>query len=221
MRGILSHGVYLPYRRLDLATVADIAGGGGRPGHRTVASFDEDATTMGVEAGRAALWTTEAVEVGSVWFSTVSPAYLDKTNATAIHAALRLTRRCPAYDVLGSVRGSLGALRAALAQDTPALSIAADVRVGLAGGPDEAFFGDGAAALLVGGDSDGAVLAEAGPWVSVTDEILDRWRTPGEGRSKVWEERYGELRYVTAGLEAFEAVCKEAGPRPSTSTISS
>ena len=211
VRGILSHGAYLPYRRLDLATVAEVAGGGGRRGQRAVASFDEDATTMGVEAGRSSLLSADQVEVGSLWFSTVSPPYLDKTNAAAIHAALRLERSCPAYDVIGSVRGSLGALRAALAQDGPALAVAADVRVGLAGGPDEAYFGDGAAALLVGGDSDAPVLAEAGPWVSVTDEVLDRWRTPGELRSKVWEERYGELRYVAAGVEAFEGVLKMAG----------
>ena len=169
---------------------------------------------MAVEAGRATLRTADPAQVASLWFSTVSPPYLDKTNATAVHAALRLERGCPAYDVIGSVHGSLGALRAALAQDGPALSVAADVRVGLAGGSDEAFFGDGAAALLVGGRSDASVLAEMGPWVSVTDEILDRWRTPGDFRSKVWEERYGELRYVASGVEAFEAVLKEAGLSP-------
>jgi 3-hydroxy-3-methylglutaryl CoA synthase len=211
VRGILSHGVYLPYRRLDLAAVAEISGGGGRRGHRTVASFDEDATTMAVEAGRASLRSGVPVEIDSLWFATVSPPYLDKTNAAAIHAALCLERGCPAYDTIGSVRGSMGAVRAALAQEGPALTVAADVRVGLAGGPDEAYFGDGAAALLVGADSDAPVLAEAGPWVSVTDEVLDRWRTPGDLGSKVWEERYGELRYVSSGVEAFEGVLKRAG----------
>ncbi len=211
VRGILSHGAYLPYRRLDLALTAEISGGGGRRGQRSVASFDEDATTMAVEAARATLRGDEPVEVDSLWFSTVSPPYLDKTNASAVHAALRLARGCPAYDTIGSVRGSLGALRAALAQDGPALAVAADVRVGLAGGPDEAYFGDGAAALLVGADSHAPVLAEVGPWVSITEEVLDRWRTPGELRSKVWEERYGELRYVASGVEAFEGVLKRAG----------
>ena len=214
MRGILGHGVYLPYRRLDLGTVAEVSGGGGRAGWRTVASFDEDSTTMAVEAGRAAIRDAGPIEIGSLWFSTVSPPYLDKTNASAIHAALRLERGSPAYDVIGSVRGSMGAFRAAFGQDRASLSIAADVRVGLAGGPDEAYFGDGAAALLVGDDSDGPVLAEVGPWMSVTDEILDRWRTPGDLRSKLWEERYGELRYVSSGLEAFEAVLKESGLSP-------
>src|SRR5258708_4622 len=109
---------------------------------------------MRVAAGRLALCSGPPAEIESRWSPPVWPPYLDKTNAAAIHAALRLSRRCPAYDVIGSVRGSLGALRAALAQDGPALAVAADVRAGLAGGPDEAYFGDGAAALLVGGDAD-------------------------------------------------------------------
>jgi uncharacterized OB-fold protein len=33
-------------------------------------------------------------------------------------------------------------------------------------------------------------------------------------RSKVWEERFGELLYTSAGVEAFEGVMKEAGLTP-------
>ena len=32
----------------------------------------------------------------------------------------------------------------------------------------------------------------------MSDEFLDRWRTPGDRRSRVWEERFGETRYVAA-----------------------
>src|SRR5271169_1044082 len=102
MRGIIGHGTYIPYRRLDMSTVADVAGGGGRTGTRAVASYDEDATTMAVEASRAARRLVPDAVVESVWFATVSPPYLDKTNATAIHAALRLPDECGAYDVVGS-----------------------------------------------------------------------------------------------------------------------
>src|SRR5262245_61261594 len=182
MRGILGWGTYLPYRRLDRTTIAAVAGGGGGKGTRTVASYDEDTTTMGVEAARRAL--RDAPDVDSVWFSTVAPAYLDKTNATAMHAALRLSRSTPAYDALGSVRSALGALRAAVQGAGTALIVASDMRGGLPGGPDEAAGGDGAAALLVG---DGAVLAEVVAWHSTTEEFIDRWRTPGDVRSKQWE----------------------------------
>ena len=89
MRGIISYGTYLPHRRLDRSTIAAVAGTGGGKGTRTVASYDEDTTTLGVEAARRTLRATDA-RPGALWFSTVTPAYVDKTNATAVHAALRL-----------------------------------------------------------------------------------------------------------------------------------
>ncbi len=214
MHGIIGFGGYLPFRRLDLSTVADVAGGGGRKGTRSVASFDEDATTMAVEAARAARRRVPDVPVESVWFATVAPPYLDKTNATVLQAALRLPVDVGAYDLVGSVRGAMGALRAAASQSGPALAVAADLRTGLAGGPDESFFGDGAAALVVGADTQGDVVAEFGPWVSVTGEFVDRWRVPGEQRSRVWEERFGEMRYGELGADALDRLWKAAGIGP-------
>jgi 3-hydroxy-3-methylglutaryl CoA synthase len=115
MRGILAGAGYLPRRRLDLATIAAVAGTGGGKGVRSVASYDEDTTTMAVEAGRLALRSAPAgATPTAVWFSTVTPAYLDKTNATAIHAALRLDDTAAAVDFGGAQRSAVGALRAAL-----------------------------------------------------------------------------------------------------------
>jgi 3-hydroxy-3-methylglutaryl CoA synthase/uncharacterized OB-fold protein len=211
VRGITAVGAYLPRRRLDLDLVATVSGGGGRKGQRTVASFDEDATTMAVEASRTALRSVGPLDVRSLWFSTVSPPYLDRTNANAVHAALRLSRSAPAYDVVGSTRSTFGALRSALAASGSALAVASDVRVGLPGGPDESYFGDGAGAVVIGDDDHTPVLAEIVAWEAVSDEFMDRWRTPGDVRSKVWEERFGEGRYVDAGLEALDGALKQAG----------
>src|ERR671910_653787 len=108
-RGILSYGAYLPYRRLDRSEIRAVAGTGGGTGTRTVASYDEDTTTLGVAAARQALAAAPGgVTPASLWFATVSPAYMDKTNATAVHAALRLAADAPAYDVNGAVRSAVG-----------------------------------------------------------------------------------------------------------------
>ena len=117
-RGILSYGAYLPYRRLDRAEIRAVAGTGGGKGTRTVASYDEDSTTLGV-AARQALAAAPWACGRALWFATVSPAYLDKTNATAIHAALRLPDDAAAFDAVGAVRSALGALRAGLAGPGP------------------------------------------------------------------------------------------------------
>ena len=215
-RGILSWGTYLPYRRLDRSTIAAVAGSGGGKGARTVASFDEDATTMGVEAARAALAATPAATTAgsapaSIWFSTVAVPYLDKTNATTIHAALRLDPTVAAYDAIGSVKSAVGALHAVLSGNTPGLVVSSDIRVGLPGSGDEASGGDAAAALLVGSSSDGVLLAEFVGRGVATEEFLDRWRVPGENRSKLWEERFGETRYAALAPSAWAAALSSAG----------
>jgi 3-hydroxy-3-methylglutaryl CoA synthase/uncharacterized OB-fold protein len=211
-RGILSYGTYLPYRRLDRTEIAAVAGTGGGTGTRTVASYDEDSTTLGVSAARAALASAPAdVSPASLWFATVSPAYLDKTNATAIHAALQLGSEVPAYDVGGAVRSAVGALRAGLATGAPAMVVAGDIRTGRPGSPDEAAGGDGASALLVGTDDDGPLVAAVEGAGSATEEFLDRWRSPGDAGSRLWEERFGENHYVALGARAWDDALKAAG----------
>ena len=85
MRGIISSAGYVPYHRLAREAIGAAHGGSAGKGTRAVASYDEDTTTLGVEAARLALAPTN-VRPASLWFSTVEPAYLDKTNATTIHA---------------------------------------------------------------------------------------------------------------------------------------
>ncbi len=63
------------------------------------------------------------------------------------------------------------------------------------------------------GSADGGVplLAESLAWGSATEELLDRWRSPGAASSKVWEERFGETRYVELGVQAWDSALDEAG----------
>jgi hydroxymethylglutaryl-CoA synthase len=212
MRGITGWGVHLPYHRLDKATISAVAGSGGGRGTRTVASYDEDTTTMGAEAARAAL-RGRGDRPSSVWFATTEPAYADRTNATVLHAVLRLDRAVPAYDLTGSVRSALAALRAAWQSPGTSLAVTSDTRTGLPGGGDEAAGGDGAAAVLFGDDAgdEPSVLAEIVAWESVTEEFVDRWRTPGAVASKLWEERFGENRYNELGAEAIKLALGAAG----------
>ncbi len=90
MRGIISAAGYVPYRRLSRGDIAAFMGSGGGKGTRAVASHDEDTTTLGFEAARLALRGAVGRTPDSLWFATTQPAYLDKTNATAVAAALRL-----------------------------------------------------------------------------------------------------------------------------------
>lgn len=210
MYGIQGWGTYVPYRRLDRSQIAAVTGTPGGSGTRAVAGYDEDATSMGVEAARRALGD-RVVAPAALWFATAAPTYLDKTNATAVHAALRLEPDVAAYDALGSVRSAFGALTAALSSTGPALVVTADVRYGRSGSPDEATAGDGAAAVLVGDDTSAPVLAEVIARTCLTQEFVDRWRQPGLPTSQLWEERFGETRYVPLALEALKRLLDQAG----------
>jgi len=212
MRGIIATAGYVPYRRLARPSVAAFVGTGGGKGTRSVASHDEDTTTMGVEAARSVLRSVPALSPGALWFATATPAYLDKTNATAVHAALRLPSDVAALDFGGALRSGMGALLTAMAGTGTVLVVLSDQRDGLPGGADESFGGDGAAAVVIGDDGPGSpVVAEFLGAASATDEFLDRWRTPGDRRSRTWEERFGETRYLPLGREAFARALKDAG----------
>jgi hydroxymethylglutaryl-CoA synthase len=210
MHGILSAAGYVPYWRLDRGQIKETFGSGGGKGQRSVASYDEDSTTMGVEAARLCLKSAGGVEPAAVVFATATPAYLDKTNATAIQAALRLDSDVGAFDFGGAVRSAVGAMRAAMRPGFPVLVVSSDVREGMPTSADESAGGDGAAALLIGSDDAGPVIAEHVSTGTATEEFIDRWRLPGEHRSKTWEERFGETKYVPLGQQAFDAALKHA-----------
>jgi 3-hydroxy-3-methylglutaryl CoA synthase len=215
MRGIIGYGAYLPYYRLQRSAITQALGTGGGRGTRSVASYDEDATSMAVEAARITMRGAGEVTPDTVYFATATPPYLDKTNATVIHAALDLPSHVFAGDVGGSPRSVNAALRSALGGSRPALVVASDVRTGRPGSSDEANTGDAAVGWLIGSDDDGPVIAEFLGGASSTAEFLDRWRLPGWDYSRVWEERFGEHSYLPLVTEAATAAFKECQLEPS------
>jgi hydroxymethylglutaryl-CoA synthase len=195
---LIAYATYLPRYRL--------AGGdvGLRRGDRVVASYDEDSTTMAVAAAGRAL-EGHPLPV-SLYFATSSPAYADKTNATAIHAALGMPHASFATDLCGTGRSGFAAWRAAAA--TGGLALTADVRVGRPGSADERLGGDGAAALLFG---DGPAIADVLATTSLTSEFLDRWRSPRSITGEQWEERFGADRYAALIRTAVDRTLDETG----------
>ena len=214
MRGIISAARVPALPTPRPSAIAAVAGTGGGTGTRTVASYDEDTTTLGVEAARLALAGHATVGPTTLWFSTVTPTYVDKTNATTVHAALRLPastcgvrlrrgralgrRRAPRRAPVGRSRRARGHRRhphrsrqlARRGRRRRRRRRAARRRRHRRAGHRRATSGR----------------------ASVTDEFLDRWRTPGDARSKQWEERFGETKYVAARPgSAWNAALKDAG----------
>ena len=219
MGGLVAYGAYIPHHRLRRADIAAVLGEPSAPGARSVASYDEDTTSMGVEAARAALrGLSEGQAPRQLFFASSAPAYTDKTNATAIHAALRLDRSAPAADLCGAVRSGFAAVAAAQDSAVPTLVVLSDLRGGLPGGADEREGGDAAAAFVFAGAGDTSssapVLAEVLGRGVATAEFLDRWRTQDAPASRTWEERFGEQAYLPLAESAFADALKQADLAP-------
>ncbi|WAJ43463.1 OB-fold domain-containing protein [Mycobacterium sp. Aquia_216] len=198
MKPLVGYAAYLPHYRLAGADI------GVRHGDRVVAGFDEDSTTMAVAAVAD---IPQAHLAKALYFATSTPAYADKTNATAIHAALALPFDALAVDFCGSGRSGFAAILAAAS--TGGIAASADVRVGRPGSADEKLGGDGAAALLFGDDQ--PAIAEVLAVTSLTAEFLDRWRATTSVTGEQWEERFGAERYADLIRAAVEQVLNTVG----------
>jgi hydroxymethylglutaryl-CoA synthase len=203
MAGLTHYATYVPQYRLAADEVARSIGQSAK-GARTVAGFDQDTTTLGVEAALP-LATAARRDAASLWFATTAPVYADKANATTIHAALRLRDAIAAIDLGVNLRS--GPLALLSAHRDGGLAVLSDTRGGAVGGTDERTGGDAAAAFLFG---DNNVLAEVVASASASAEFLDRWRSPGESAVQTWEERFGEGRYLEL-LDVVVAQLREKG----------
>ena len=204
MARILRYGTYVPFYRLKRGLLSS------GHGERAVASYDEDATSLAVEAGRESLRNCNA-EPTNVLFASTSHAYAEKLNAAAIHAALDLSSDVRTIDLTSSSRAGLSALGMASRMD-PAehtLVCAADVVVGAPSGPRETLGGDAACAFLIGDSSQAGaeILATA----SQTEELLDVWRGQEQRFSRQWEERFAQEVLVPVLQAVLEKCLKQAG----------
>lgn len=209
MAGILRYGSYVPYCRLQRARFE----GGGR-GERAIANFDEDATSLAVEAGREAMRGSGSAPA-TLLFASTSHAYAEKLNAAGVHAALDLPPGARLVDLSSSSGAGVAALglASAIGSGQPSLVCCADVVVGAPMGAREAMGGDAACAFLVG-DGEGAAAHILGSG-SHAEELLDVWRGPEQQFARQWEERFAQQRLVPALASAFERSLAGSGLAPS------
>ena len=193
MVGITAYGAYVPMLRLPLAA---IGGGTPKPGgpEKAVANWDEDAVTHGRRGGdrlparhrprrpstpcssrrrripsrrsRARRSSPRRSTCGATSTPATSATTLARRHERAAHRPSTRSRRAP--------RGACWSWPATPAwrRRAPAL---------------EANLGDGAAAFLVGADD---VAASVDAVHSISDEIVDVWRTEGDPFVHAWEDRF-------------------------------
>ncbi len=184
---------------------------GGR-GERAYGNWDEDALTMAVEAGRAALGGREAV--AGVTFASTTHPFLDRSNSGLVAEALALPAQVTTQDAAGSQRAGTSALMALLEGTAPStLLVAADRRATQPGSVQELNYGDGAAAVVVDGQAE---LAEYLGGYSENIDFVDHYRQAGERHDYALEDRWVRTEawgpFVRRAVAALLAKTSVAAP---------
>lgn len=191
--GILATGAYLPRWRIARQTIADAMGwsrGRTRPasGDRSFCNWDEDALTLSVEAGRAALAAADASPDALELASTSLP-FADRHHAGVAREALRLADDLALSETGGSRRCATSALIRALTEDAGAtrLLAAGECVDTQAGSEAEPAVGHGAAAVVTGpGETQAILLAAA----SRHDDFVDQYRAADQAFDYRLEARW-------------------------------
>lgn len=217
--GIVAFGGYVPQLRLH-RSAASKANAWANPslrglakGTRAFASWDEDAVTMAVEAGRDA-WPLEHRErLRGIVLASTTPPFADRLNAGIAAGALGLGHGVLALDMGGSMRAGTSALIAgqalSAATSGPVLVAAAEMRRAKPGSAQEFANGDAAAAIVLGNEG---VLAETVATHSVAHDFVGHFRSSGEPHDYGWEERWvREEGYLKIAVAAGQEVLAKGG----------
>ena len=223
MIGISSFGVYLPAYRLSREVIAQATGAGSGSGERTVANYDEDALTMGVEASLecadncARLWggSLNGGIVNALLFASASSPYREKQAANVIGSVLEIDRSGLMTDLGASLRGGLTGIEVArqFLRESPseskALVVTSDKRPAELRSGEEQAFGDGAAALLLGQEN---VIASIDGHVAVNANFTHFWRRENDRSVHSGDTRFVENHgYFPLMTEAIRGLLKKAG----------
>ncbi|MDQ1239169.1 MAG: hypothetical protein QG577_1354 [Thermodesulfobacteriota bacterium] len=198
MIGITSFGGYVPKLRLSRSAIFQHMGWFApaimmvAQGERSFCNWDEDSLTMSTEAARDCLRGVDKSTVDAVLMCSTTPPFADRSNAGILKTALNLKNEIVLQDIGSSLRAGTSGLVSALrlagdGEIENALVVAADRRETRAGYFYEMWFGDGAAALLVGKTD---VLAEFIGSHSVAHDFVDHFRGTLNRYDYMWEERW-------------------------------
>jgi len=198
MAGIVSYGGYIPKLRLSRmgifqsmgwfapATMA-VAGG-----ERSMCNWDEDSLTMSVAAARDCMVGMDKDKLDALYLCSTTLPFADRQNAGIISEALNLKDGVLTADLTASQKvGTTGVITALDAikggEKDSILVVAADQRQTKSAYFHEMWFGDGAAALLLGNEN---VIAECLGSQSISVDFVDHYRGATHTYDYNWEERW-------------------------------
>ena len=224
--GIVGYGACVPRHRIKVEEIAKVWGldapaykRGLKLAEKAVASPDQDAATLAVEATRAALDRADIdpALIGAIYIGSESHPYAVKPTGTIVAEAIGATPDCHAADLefackAGSEGMFLAQALVASGQIEYALAIGSDTSQGAPGDPLEFATAAGAAAYVMGAKNLIATIDYTSAFMTDTPDFWRREHQdfPRHGGRFTGEPAY--FRHITA---AARAVMDKAGVKPS------
>ena len=219
MVGITAFGAYLPRMRLQKQVIADANAWfdpglkGLAKGEKAICNWDEDTITMAVEAYQDCLGNAPGQAPAALLLASTTLPFADRQNSVVVAEALNLdTSDLRTMDITCSQRAATSGLLSALdiaAAGKEAVLVASEHRKAKCASREEMLYGDGAAAIAVGGDN---VIAELIASQSQAVDFIDHYRGEGEDFDYGWEERWvRDEGYMKIVPDAVNALLSKAG----------
>jgi hydroxymethylglutaryl-CoA synthase len=228
MVGIVGYGIYLPKYRIKLADIADVwqknsgeITEGLKITEKTVPATDEDAVTMGIEAGKRAFAMAGITEknIGSVYFGSESHPYTVNPSSSIVAEYLGIGNDYFAVDMEFACKAATAGMQATVGllqskHTSYGLVIGSDTAQGR---PHDALEYTAAAAscAYILGSKPTEIIANIHHMVSYTSDTPDFWRREGAKYPSHFGRFTGEPAYFTHVVSAGKKLLKASGLLPS------
>jgi len=218
MAGVIGFGSYVPRYRLPREVIAREWGQPSMGGEKAVANHDEDSLTLAVNAAVNAMPAAQPGALDAVFFASTTPPYREKQAAATVAAVLDTGAAVRTADFGDSLRAGTAALLAGVdavrGGARRVLVCAGDCRLGEPDTLAEQNAGDAGAAIVLGGDAEGALATVVGTH-SVTQEFLGTWRRESQdflhSFPGAFETKFG---FAPSVIGAVKGVLQRTGTKP-------
>lgn len=228
MSGIIGYGVYIPIYRIKISEIANVwkkdpeeITSGLHITEKAVPAFDEDAITMGVEAGKAALNMTgiSEKEIGSVYIGSESHPYAVNPTSTSVAEYLSIGNDYFAADLEFACKAATAGI-----QITLGLLDSGKINYGLVIGSDAAqgkphdvleYTAASTACAYILGNKKSEIIAQILETSSYSSDTADFWRRDGEKYPSHFGRFTGEPAYFNHVLTEGQKLLKKSGLVPS------
>jgi hydroxymethylglutaryl-CoA synthase len=228
MVGIVGYGAYIPRGRIKVEEIAAVWGADA-PAYKkglmlyekSVPLGDQDTLTMAVEASRRALaraGNPDPKRIGCVYVGSESHVYAVKPDGTILAEALGATPDCHTADLEFACKAGteglyIGYCQIKADQVDLALAVGGDTSQGAPGDALEYSASAGAAAFILGRDTDG-IIASIDETYSFMTDTPDFWRREHEFYPQHAGRFTGEPAYFRHTIGASKGIMDKAGLKP-------